>query len=77
MPAAERARLIQKVLLSLEDLAADELDALWLDEAERRAVDMDGGKVELLPASEVAGKARVNPRFHPAAESEHLETAAF
>jgi putative addiction module component (TIGR02574 family) len=58
MPAVERARLIQKVLLSLEDLSQDELDALCLDEAERRAADIDSGKVELIPADEVARKAR-------------------
>ncbi|MEJ5208743.1 addiction module protein [Denitratimonas sp. CY0512] len=58
MPAADRARLVQKVLISLENLPQDELDTLWLDEAERRAADIDSGKVVLVSADEVAHKAR-------------------
>jgi len=58
MPVADRARLVQKVLLSLENLPQDELDALWLDEATRRAADIDSGKVALVSADEVARKAR-------------------
>jgi putative addiction module component (TIGR02574 family) len=58
MPVADRARLVQKMLLSLENLPQDELDTLWLDEAERRAADIDNGKVVLVPADEVARKAR-------------------
>lgn len=58
LPVEERARLAQKLLLSLEDLPPAELDNLWLDEAERRAGDIDDGKVQLVPADEVARKAR-------------------
>lgn len=58
MPAADRARLVQKVLISLENLPQDELDTLWLDEAERRAADIDSGKLVLVSADEVAHKAR-------------------
>ena len=58
MPVADRARLVQKVLLSLENLPQDELDTLWLDEAERRAADIDSGKVTLVSADEVARKAQ-------------------
>lgn len=58
LSAPERARLVQKILISLEDLPQAELDKLWLDEAERRATDIDQGKVKLVSSSEVARKAR-------------------
>jgi putative addiction module component (TIGR02574 family) len=58
MPTAKRARLVRKILLSLEDLPQAELDKLWLDEAERRAADTDQGKTKLVSAAEVARKAR-------------------
>ena len=58
LPAAKRARLVRKILLSLEDLPQAELDKLWLDEAVRRAADIDEGKVKLVSANEVARKAR-------------------
>ena len=37
LSAEDRAALAQKLLLSLEDLPASELDEMWLLEAERRA----------------------------------------
>ncbi|MFP5304208.1 MAG: addiction module protein [Gammaproteobacteria bacterium] len=58
MPAPKRARVAQKLLISLENLSEAELDQLWLDEAERRAADIDSGKVKLVPGEEVARKAR-------------------
>ncbi|MFT4179957.1 MAG: addiction module protein [Thermomonas sp.] len=58
MPVDERARFIRGVLLSLENLPQDELDAMWLDEAERRAADIDSGKAKLVPYDEVMRKAR-------------------
>jgi putative addiction module component (TIGR02574 family) len=58
LPASERARIAQKLLISLENLSQPELDQLWLDEAERRAADIDQGKVQLVSADEVSRKAR-------------------
>ncbi len=58
LPAAERARIVQKLLISLEDVPQAELDNLWLDEAERRATDIDKGNILLVPDDEVARKAR-------------------
>ncbi len=55
---AERAKLAQKLLLSLESIPETELDQLWLDEAERRAREIDEGRVQLIPAEEVSRKAR-------------------
>lgn len=56
--STERAKLAQKLLLSLDNLPEAELDQLWLDEAERRAREIDKGRVQLIPAEEVSRKAR-------------------
>lgn len=59
LPLSERAKLAQKLLLSLENLTESELETAWLDEAERRAQEIDEGLVQLIPAEEVSRKARV------------------
>lgn len=58
LPAADRARLAHNLLLSLENLSEDELAVAWLDEAERRAAEIDNGAVNLISAEEVSAKAR-------------------
>ncbi|MGI8739749.1 MAG: addiction module protein [Gammaproteobacteria bacterium] len=58
LPASDRAKLAQRLLLSLDDLSECELEQLWLDEAERRAHEIDQGLVQLVPAEEVSRKAR-------------------
>lgn len=58
LPAPDRARLAQKLLISLEDLPEVELERLWLDEAERRAKEVDAGGVQMVLAKEVSRKAR-------------------
>jgi putative addiction module component (TIGR02574 family) len=58
LPLSERAKLAQKLLLSLENLTESELETAWLDEAERRAQEIDEGLVQLIPAEEVSRKAR-------------------
>lgn len=58
LPPASRAELAHKLLLSLDDLSEAELDQLWLDEAQRRAREIDAGTVRLIPADEVSRKAR-------------------
>ena len=59
LPATDRARLAHNLLLSLENLSEDELSEAWLDEAERRAAEIDNGTVNLISAEEVSAKARV------------------
>ena len=54
----DRARLAQELLGSLETLSADEHRSLWLNEAVRRAEQIDRGESVLVPAEEVARKAR-------------------
>ena len=58
LPAEDRARLVRDLLDSLDELSAEELDRLWLEEASQRAAQIDAGEVELIPAEEVDRKAR-------------------
>ena len=54
----ERARIAQRLLESLEAPSQEEIESLWLDEAERRdrALDDDPGRA--IPADEVLREAR-------------------
>lgn len=54
---AHRAKLAHELLESLDTLSAEEIDELWLDEAERRLKELDDGHVQLVPAEEVYRKA--------------------
>ena len=54
----ERAQLTQKLILSLESSNEEELDKVWLLEAKRRAVELDKGEVQAVPADEVRKKAK-------------------
>jgi putative addiction module component (TIGR02574 family) len=48
-----RAKLAGKLLLSLDEPTASEVERLWLDEAERRLAEYRSGKVQGVPANEV------------------------
>src|ERR1035441_2132599 len=50
--------LVRELLDSLDDLPSQELDRLWLEEANRRATQLDAGKAELVSGDEVDRKAR-------------------
>jgi putative addiction module component (TIGR02574 family) len=58
LPATERAKLAHKLLESLDTLSDAERETLWLDEAARRAAQIDNGEVQLIPGEDVARKAR-------------------
>jgi hypothetical protein len=58
LPVAERAALAHKLLESLDELSESESFALRLDEAERRAKQVDSGAVPLVRSDEVSRKAR-------------------
>jgi putative addiction module component (TIGR02574 family) len=55
---ANRAKLAHELLESLDTLSPEEIDELWLDEAERRLKELDDGRVQLVPAEEVYRKAQ-------------------
>ncbi len=59
LPPEERAKLAQKLLLSLEALSEEELEQAWLVEANRRARELDRGEIQPVPAEEVRRKARM------------------
>ena len=54
----DRAKLAQKLLLSLDTLSAEEAEQAWLIEADRRARELDRGEVQPISADEVRRKAR-------------------
>jgi putative addiction module component (TIGR02574 family) len=53
----ERAELAQRLLDSLDDAHASEIEKLWLEEAERRLREFREGKTKGIPAEEVFRKA--------------------
>jgi len=58
LPKEERAQLIQRLVLSLESPAEDELRSDWLLEAQRRAEELDNGSVQAVSGDDVLRKAR-------------------
>ena len=58
LPLEDRAKLAQKLLLSLETLSEEELEQAWLIDADRRARELDRGDVQPIPAEEVRRRAR-------------------
>jgi putative addiction module component (TIGR02574 family) len=54
----DRAKLAQKILLSLDTPSKKEIEEDWLIEAHRRARELDEGTVQPIPAEEVRRKAQ-------------------
>ncbi len=53
LPVEERARLAEILLSSLDELSEQEIEKLWLLEAQRRAAEIDNGTVQLISAEEM------------------------
>jgi len=53
LPLQERAKLVERLLESLDTLPEQEAEALWLDVAERRAREIDEGQVHLVTPEEL------------------------
>lgn len=53
LSAKERARLAMALIESLDQGQDEEVEELWLDEAERRLEDYRAGRIEAIPANEV------------------------
>ena len=49
----ERARLAMALIESLDQGQDEDVEELWLDEAERRLEDYRAGRIEAIPANEV------------------------
>ncbi len=58
LPQEDRAKLAQKLLLSLDTLSEEESKQAWLVEADRRARELESGDVQPVSAEEVRKKAR-------------------
>ncbi|KJV06230.1 addiction module protein [Methylocucumis oryzae] len=56
LPIAERARLAETLLASLDTLSTQEIELLWFVEAQRRAKEIDNGTVQLVSAEDMAKK---------------------
>jgi putative addiction module component (TIGR02574 family) len=53
LPEPERAKLAELLLASLESLPEKDVEALWLNVAERRAAEIDQGQVEMVTPEEL------------------------
>ena len=60
LPPEDRARLAVRLLTSLEETAesAEEIEKLWIAEAERRFQELRSGAVQGIPAREVFAELR-------------------
>ncbi len=55
---AERARLVEHLIASLDD--DSEIEEAWAAEVEKRIETVEAGSVELTPASDVIAQARAS-----------------
>ena len=53
LPTPDRARLAELLLSSLDDLPEQEVQRLWITEAQRRATELDCGESFLVSADEL------------------------
>ncbi len=58
LPMKDRADLVQRLLLSLEEVSEPEFEKLWGDESARRVAEFDNGSVKAISGKKVAEKAR-------------------
>lgn len=55
---AQRAQLADFLVASLESTPPDEIQQLWIDEANKRLAEVRSGKVKTIPGEEVLAEAR-------------------
>ncbi len=54
----DRAALAKWIVESLDELSEAEIEALWVEEAERRLDEMESGQADEIPTKEVLRRAR-------------------
>ena len=54
----ERAALAKRIVESLDELSDSEIEALWIQEAERRLDELEQGRVTEVSAEQVLRQAR-------------------
>jgi putative addiction module component (TIGR02574 family) len=58
LPRRSRVRLAERIIESIGDYAAPELEAAWDDEIERRVKEIESGAEQGIPAGQVMKEAR-------------------
>lgn len=58
LPVEERIALVDRLLESINPHGGNNRDALWAEEAERRALEIESGSVRALDGEEVFAKIR-------------------
>jgi putative addiction module component (TIGR02574 family) len=58
LPAGSRAMLAEHLLESLDADDQDQIDAAWIEEAERRDKEIEDGVVQAIPGEEVMKRLR-------------------
>jgi putative addiction module component len=58
LDSRSRAKLVERLILSLDGTSEAEIEKLWIQEAERRVQEIREGRVVLQPASVVLRRAR-------------------
>ncbi len=54
----DRATLAKRIVESLDELSKEEIEALWVEEAERRLDELEQGVAAEIPAEEALRRAR-------------------
>lgn len=62
MSVESRAALAKRLLDSLDDLAPEEYERMWLEEAARRYQQLKDGTARAIPAEEVFARLDARPR---------------
>jgi putative addiction module component (TIGR02574 family) len=62
LPPAERARLAERLISSLDQQADADCEESWLREAERRLAELESGAAATISAERVIEKARTSLR---------------
>lgn len=57
LPPAERVRLAEEILATVQETGPD-VEAAWDDEIRRRIAEIDAGTAKLIPAEEVFAQVR-------------------
>ena len=62
LPTRQRARLAHRLLESLDDLSESEGEAAWIEEAHRRANELDSSSVQPVSPEELERRIRATLR---------------
>jgi putative addiction module component (TIGR02574 family) len=58
LPIRDRVRLAQQLISTLDEQIEEDVEELWLAEAERRLEELRSGKAQGVPADEAFARAR-------------------